>query len=216
MEWINFFNRIVLINLPTRDDRLIESIEQLSKYDIPFELVEAVPMEQGAEGLRATMLKLFEENIRNEVESMLVFEDDVLFLDGLQEGVHDTMNGAVSQLPADWRILYLGCQPSHGYPNFYSRNLLPVTGAFATHACAYSLQAMKDCYGLGMTAPIDNFIVDKIQPLGQCFQTYPFLATQRESYSDIGRQVFSWRPFLETRHEQKISEMKNLGKYHRP
>jgi len=210
MSWTSFFDRIFVVNLPTRNDRLLATMNELNKFNIPFSLVEAISHDKGAEGLKITMLKLFNECINAGYKNILVFEDDVEFV---SDKVNETMDLAVQQLPENYHILYLGCQPTHGYPRFYSDNLLPVTGAFATHACGYSLLAMKSLVALDMQAPIDNFIVRVLQPENKCYQTYPFLASQREGFSDIGKAEISWKPFLEVRHKQKIAEMKQKGRF---
>lgn len=210
MSWTSFFDKIVVINLPTRNDRLVATMGELDKHNIPFDLVEATSHENGAMGLQITMINLFKDCIEKGYKNILVFEDDVEFLN---EDVNGTMDKVVEQLPDNYHIIYLGCQPTHGYPRFYSDNLLPVTGAFATHACGYSLSAMKSLVALDMQPPIDNFIVRVLQPEGKCYQTYPFLATQREGFSDIGKAEISWKPFLEVRHKQKIAEMKQKGRF---
>jgi hypothetical protein len=202
-HWTDFFPRIVLLNLPERTDRLIEATEELNKQNIPFELVNAIKNEKGAEGLRDTMVKLFKECIENGTERLLVFEDDVEWLDF---DVAGTMDAVIQQLPDNFRLLYLGSQCSRGFTHYHSPNLLPVIGAFATHACAYSLKVMKECVGR-IGSPIDNWLCDEIQPLGDCYQTFPMLASQRDGFSSIGGQFFSWKPFLEQRFDQKIAEL---------
>jgi len=73
MSWTNFFTKIFVINLPERTDRLIEIAEQLYKWGIPYELINATKHENGAEGLRITVENIFREAIKNEWESVLIF-----------------------------------------------------------------------------------------------------------------------------------------------
>ena len=50
MSWVNKIDRIVLLNLNSREDRLLESAEQFEKYGIPYERVTAIQdKEQGAQ-----------------------------------------------------------------------------------------------------------------------------------------------------------------------
>ena len=59
MSWTNFFDGIYVLNLRHRTDRLLHITEEMEKYDIGFELVTSIENENGAEGLRQTVVKLF-------------------------------------------------------------------------------------------------------------------------------------------------------------
>lgn len=203
--WTAFFDEIYLINLDKREDRLLESAEQLYSHGIGFKRFSAVEHENGAIGLRDTMLKIFQEAIDNDYKNILVFEDDVDFVSDV---VESTMNEVVKQLPETYHLVYLGCQPTRGFTHFYKPNILPVQGAFATHAVGYSIQGIREILASNLQAPIDNHIVEHIQPMNQCYAVYPLLASQRAGYSDIGKADISWKPFIEGRYEQKIGEMK--------
>lgn len=203
--WTDFFDRIVVINLPKRLDRLLEVTEEMEKYGIDFELVDGITSELGgAEGLRLTVEKIFKESIEKGHRNILIFEDDTLFLCDPT----NTMELVVKELPENYDICYLSAQATCGFHYRQSASLLQLDGAFATHSWAVSLQAMKDILAIGMDAPIDNFLVRELQNRQRCYITYPILTTQREGYSNIGCAYISWRPFLEGRYDQKLAEMK--------
>lgn len=207
MQWVDFVDQIYLVNLPQRTDRLVASAEELERFGIPYKRWAAKYNEHhGAIGLRDSMIDLFRSALDLGYKNVLVFEDDVMFV---RSDVNEVMNKAIDQLPPDYRILFLGCQPTAGFTRFQSENLLPVTKAYATHAVMYSELAMRECVNLGLGYPIDNWIVDNIQPKGGCFVTYPLLATQRPDYSDIGRTHIDWSPFIVQRYNQKIQELKS-------
>jgi GR25 family glycosyltransferase involved in LPS biosynthesis len=206
MSWTNFFTKIFVINLPERTDRLIEIAEQLYKWDIPYELINATKHENGAEGLRITVENIFREAIKNEWESVLIFEDDAMFVDSCGNP-NDTMNEVVKQLPLTWDILYLGAQCTTGFKLRSSPNLLLVENAYATHAWAISLHGMKEILMAVLEAPIDNCIVNKIQCHGTTYITYPLLCTQRPGVSDIGNTFIDWQPFIEQRYYQKLGNL---------
>lgn len=198
--WYNFFDSIQVINLEKRIDRLVDFCVEMEKVNVPFKIKNAVEHDNGAEGLRLTMLEVFREAVRLNYDNILVFEDDAMWVND----VHDTMNKVVEQLPKDYMMCYLGCQPSRGYTHFHSPNLLPVIGAYATHAVAYSRRAINFILASSMYAPIDNFYVNHIQPAGGIFQVHPFLCTQRAGYSDIGKEDIDWNPYLLKQHEEKL------------
>lgn len=206
MSWTNFFTKIFVINLPERTDRLLEVAEELYKWNIPYELVNAIKHENGAEGLRLTVEKIFREAVENEWESVMIFEDDAMFVESCGNP-NITMNEVVKQLPPTWDILYLGAQCTTGFKLRKSPNLLLVENAFATHAWALSLHGMKEILMAGLDAPIDNCIVAKIQHHGNTYITYPLLCTQRPGVSDIGNTFINWQPFIETRYYQKLGEL---------
>jgi GR25 family glycosyltransferase involved in LPS biosynthesis len=208
MDWIKLIDRIVLLNLAHREDRLLQAAEVLETYNIPYNRVEAIyNQEHGATGLRDTMVKLFEEEIAKKTQHLLVFEDDVIFVEG-QDTFHQAMNNVMAQLPEQYHICYFGCQLTLTPTRFYSSNLIPVQKAYSTHAWLISYQGMKEILASDLKGPIDNHIVDFVQPLGHCYCTYPLLASQREGFSDIGKQVFDWNPYISTRYEQQINAMR--------
>lgn len=206
--WYDFFSRIYLISLPERTDRYIASIEEFEKYQIPIEYKKAIKRNNGAEGLLLTTLEILYEAVEKQYERILIFEDDIHFVND----PNITMPKVIEQLPKDWLILYLGCQltiPLHG---FTSPNLIPVIGGYATHAWAISKKGIELILSSSLDAPIDNHIVDHIQKkFNGCYCTYPLLATQRPDMSDIGRTFTDWRPFIDTRFEQRILELKSKG-----
>ena len=205
MEWVNKIGRIVVLNLSHRTDRLLFITEQFEKYSIPFGRVEAIyDIEQGARGLRDTMCKLFKEELEKGTEHLLVFEDDCLFVEGV-DTFHEAMNKVMEQLPENYHCIYLGGQLTSRITNFHSANLIPVTKYFATHSVIYSRDAMQQMRE-SMGFPIDNWMVDNLQTLGKCYATFPLLTSQIEGYSDIGKNRIDWNPFIVPRYEQKIGE----------
>lgn len=211
MNWIDFFDEILVINLGKREDRLLRITEHFEEYQIPFKRVEAIKHEKGAEGLLATMILIFQEALSKGYENILVFEDDAKIVVTKHE-LDDTMNKVVEQLPKDYIMCFLGCQPTKGFNSFYSPNLLPVQGAFATHAVMYSKKGIELILASNFSAPIDSHYVAAIQePYGNCYAINPFLCTQEEGYSDIGNAEINWNPFMQPRHERAIIELKQRG-----
>lgn len=205
MEWINKIGRIVCLNLLKRTDRLIDFTEQMEKYQIPFERINAVEDQgNGARGLRDTMVNLFKEEIGKETKSVLVFEDDAEFVQP-PNTFHHMMNKVVQQIPDSYHMVFLGGQPSGRIQGMYSQNLFKAYKYFATHSVIYSLQGMKEIISRGLGYPIDNSMVEEIQPLGQCYAVNPLLCSQKPGFSDIGKNFIDWRPFIDARYKQKLS-----------
>jgi len=205
MSWTNYFSKILVINLKKREDRLLEIYSEMERMYIPFELVTAIEHEKGAEGLRLTTEKIFEQGIKEGWENVLIFEDDCTFVVDKQT-LDYTMGQAIKQLPDMWHLFYLSGQVSCGFERRIGSHLLGLHGCFATHSYAVSLQGMKEIMEIGLKAPIDNFIVDTIQKMGGTVITQPILTTQREGFSNIGQAEINWSPFILDRYNQKIIE----------
>lgn len=214
MNWKEYIDEVYLINLEKRIDRYVDFVQMAEPYDFKFTRVNAIERpNEGALGLRDTMAKLFTEALDKGCQNILVFEDDALII---EPSFNSVMDDIIYQLPSDYRMILLGCQPSRGFTGFYSHNLLPVEGAFSTHAVMYSRKVMEEIMSRYFDAPIDNWFVSAIQPMGGVYATEPFLVTQRPSFSDIGMADINWGVFLETRHQQKMMELQEKGKYNRP
>jgi hypothetical protein len=205
MEWISKIDRIVCLNLLKRTDRLISFTEMMEEYEIPFERYSAIEDEKGAEGLKRTMIELFSDCIEKKLEYVLVFEDDAVFVPQKQI-VHETMDKAMSNLPGNMNMLFLGCQLTGRISHFHSPNILQASKMFSTHAVLYTLKGMKEVLASGIYAPIDNYYVEKIENWGGSYCTYPLLCSQRAGFSDIGKSEISWDVFITPRFNQKVNE----------
>lgn len=205
MNWISKIDEIVVLNLPEREDRLIQFTAMMEEYKIPFRRIEAIKKDNGAEGLRDSMVKLFTEALSKRHKNILVFEDDCLFVEEV-ETFHDTMNKAIDNLPELWVMCFLGCQVTGKFIHRHHPNILSASKVFSTHAVLYSERGMKECLSQGFSYPIDNYYVDKIEPLRASYVVWPLLATQREGYSDICKNDISWIPFINGSYNQKYAE----------
>lgn len=206
MSWKAFIDKVYLVNLAHREDRLLESAKLFEEYEIPYTVFPAIKDEQGARGLRDTMLALFDEVLANKYENILVLEDDFKMIED-KITFHDVLDKAIKQLPENYHLLYLGGQPTVGYDHWHSDNLLPAIKYFATQSVIYSKQGIKEILALGLDFPIDNSIVDNLQPMGRCYAIHPILCSQRDGFSDIGGQPMNWDVFITPRHNQKVAEI---------
>lgn len=172
----------ILINLKRRPDRLAESLEELSNNSIRAFVWTAIDKENGEEGLRLTMLKFFDTMIsQHKINNVLVLEDDIKFLNA------GLLQDCLNQLPHDYDLFHLG-------PNLLapaeqvSKNLLKLSAAYSTHGVVYSRQGMKEILKhLPGEKGFDQIINNKIISRGKSYCSYPMIATQRDSKSDIAK-----------------------------
>lgn len=205
--WTDYFQRIVVLNLPHRKDRLERTTEIMNEYGIEFEVFQAIEYEPGFMGLVMTMQKLFNECLLQGVERLLIFEDDVEFCHQ-PEVINDTMDKCVEGLKGlDWNIFYLGLQHVRPFRTFITPNILPVNCGYSTHAAAYSKHVMQFVTERVIHQPIDNFFVQHYQEKNSCFCAYPLLATQRPGYSDIGKSHCDWNVYIDGKYHESLQRI---------
>ncbi len=201
--WCDFFNKTFLINLPERRDRYWISTWELTRYNIPYEVIRATKNQDGREGLYQTMRQMFERSVQAGYKRILVFEDDVR----LVTDPGPVMEKVIPQLPDNWDLLYLGCNLATRPTKFYSPNLLPVTRALSTHAVGYSRACMERILSLPKLLPIDNLFCQTIQAAGKSFCVCPFLVSQYAGYSDIEKRDTDWSNVLDKRFAEQVSPL---------
>ena len=167
--------KAICVNLKEREDRWLE----FTKQSFPFEVerFEAIKDSIGWYGCRCSYLEVMKK-----VEGLtLILEDDAMLLKDWE-----FISGIFPQLPDDWDMLYFGATLNEPLKR-YSENLYRITEGWTTHAILYNGRKVPD-YILSHAddiRKIDVFIANRVQPIFNCFITYPMTITQRPSYSDI-------------------------------
>lgn len=193
------FDKIFLVNLDKRTDRLDKSMNMLEKYNLGdklkrFSAIEAPKsvkekkdnkgriIKRGAVGLVLSLVEIIKESKLNDYESILVLEDDFIFKN------EDFSKSVSSQLNSiEWDVFYLGAN-LHYKLNPKSDNLFEIKGGYATHAVAYNksfYDFFLENFNEGKIGIIDVWLSEFAQEKLNCYCSWPILATQRESYSDI-------------------------------
>lgn len=145
MNLLDYFDRVVYINLKRRADRRRAFIRRLKTCRWPFrepERFEAiygdtvgVPPEftqgGGAYGCRSSHLTILQRALMDEVGSVLVLEDDADFPANFDEVAGDFL----SRVPGDWEGIMLGGQ-HHAPPSQVKDGVVRVQFAQRTHAYA--------------------------------------------------------------------------------
>ena len=205
MKLNEYFDKIFVVNLNRRKDRLDSFDSQSKKNNFIYERYEAFDVSEipypynicdktlnhtnvplGAVGCYISHFMILEKSIELGYEKILIFEDDVILTDNFEEKIMDIMD----RIDKNWDFLYLGCTlPS------ISENLggyAKVYGCLTTHSYALSRGAIKFLYDAlcenFFTEPIDVVYSKHIMNMNS-FLTIPYLTYQMESFSDISKNV---------------------------
>lgn len=182
-NWLKNLSAVYVLSLPERtEDRLLPLKKEFKEHGI-FPLVWcAAKRENGAEGLKETFRQLFSFWKYSIHRPLMICEDDCVFLQPLDK----IMDKVFEQLPTDFDLLHLGANLLMP-PTRYSETLLSIKAAYAAHCVIYSPSAVKKILPLleEKPEPFDVILAKYIHPQGKSYCTYPMLATQRATKSDI-------------------------------
>lgn len=155
-------------------DRLGSAMREVSKLGYDPIAYYAIKDENPKHSFNKSMMKIMSEH-----EGVLpLFEDDVV----IKEYAH--YESALSQLPSDWELCYLGANIIGEYSR-YSDNLFSVNGCWTTHAVLYN-NPKKLCESYNdHTNMFDDWLLRNIQPRLKTFIISPMMAWQKPHYSPL-------------------------------
>lgn len=196
-----------LINLAKRPDRLKIATNILNQHGISAELCEAIEIDNGADGIRQTMIGLFDHILNNtNHEHVLVLEDDVSFtLPDFWGAVYNSFK----ELPADYDLLFLG---ANVYKPLlpHSKHLYKLTGAVANHAMIYprkTIIELLDLYTNNPKGVTDSLMDTHIVSRGNSYVSNPLIAIQRPDFSNIENRHMDYTRYIQYRYEQAVRKL---------
>tara|TARA_R110002096_G_scaffold82501_1_gene192008 strand:+ start:234 stop:875 length:642 start_codon:yes stop_codon:yes gene_type:complete len=193
MKAINdLIDKVYLINLATRPDRLQRVKERLECLDIKYERLEAIDgktiephhhLKPGEVGCNMSHVSALRDAKRNNYGSILILEDDVVF----KEDILERFNEGYKRVPDDWEIIFLGGDHIRP-PTKISEHIVKCNFTFNTHAYIIRDVAYEKLLAKAkrMSAQIDT-VYARMQILGKvkAYGFYPWLANQEDGYSDV-------------------------------
>lgn len=185
MKINDYFDKVVVINLDRRTDRMKRLDPQMKELGIEYERFSAVdakeidvlPMVAGTMSHVAVWKKYVGQKV-------LVLEDDALFC----EDFNEKFNEAIEALPADWSLLYLGALVAQHTGKVKPVNDQWVEQIVSTGAQAYCIKPEFMEYFISKIDGYEWYIdiglrMEAIEH--KCYITQPNLVTQFPSYSDL-------------------------------
>lgn len=190
----NFFNKILFLNQAERTDRLSDCLNELNRVGLKADPFYSIQAEQPFQSFCLSQKALLKEFLLTDSKTFLALEDDVVFKN------LSHLPDALSELPEDWDIVYLGANVTEERPERYSKHLRKVRSAWTTHAVGYSRKAVEyivenykydenDHNTMGM---YDDWLSREFLPKHNCFIVAPMVAWQRPVFSNLWDKQVSY------------------------
>lgn len=199
-----YFDKIYLINLDRRNDRMKECANDIKNNNIVLERFPAVegrnlnladygitnPNHNKSDlGCLLSHRNLMIEVKKTNYKTILVLEDDFELCENFAERFEECM----SQLPDDWQWLYFG--GSHfEEPIKVTDNIYRVNKTLTSHAYAFKIEIADEIQNV-LESNIENSVdtnMTFIQKKLNTYVTIPHLIYQRDGYSDIQNKNVSY------------------------
>lgn len=183
MKINDYFDKVVVINLDKRVDRLEKITKQLDDLDITFERFSAIdgtgknPMLAN----RDSHLQVWRDNLGKKI---LILEDDAYFVDDFQE----RFDQVIQTLPDNWDVFYLGALLDKMTGKVIKVNNDWYRQIVSTGSQAYSVHPDIMQYCIDRLEIYDGYIDVGLRILAEDMNAYitqPNLVTQYPSYSDL-------------------------------
>lgn len=184
MKVNEYFDRVIVINLDRRPDRMEILSPQLNELGIQYERFSAIDgKERGISPVLAGKLSHVEVLKGQNGQKVLILEDDAHFVDGFNEKFSRVME----TLPWDWDIFYFGVLLGttgklERFNNHWHKQIV------STGTQAYCVNPNKVDYFIEKQLEWDGFVDVCYRVLAaetNAYITQPNLVTQFPSYSDL-------------------------------
>jgi GR25 family glycosyltransferase involved in LPS biosynthesis len=185
MKINEYFDRVVVINLDRRPDRMEILGPQLDELGIQYERFSAIDgKERGISPVLAGKLSHVEVLKGQNGQKVLILEDDANFVDDFNEKFSEVMQ----TLPEDWDIFYLGALVDKHTGKLERVNDHWHRQVVSTGTQAYCVNPSKVNYFIEKQLEWDGFVDVCYRVLASetnAYITQPNLVTQFPSYSDL-------------------------------
>ncbi|MBD0256660.1 MAG: glycosyltransferase family 25 protein [Cytophagales bacterium] len=193
----------MLINLDRRPDRLESVSQRCRAIGLEFERfpacdgklenisilsAEATGQQEeywnlAAAGLNVTLRRIFEQAKQQQLRSILILEDDVVF----HPRINQVLARWMKDIPPDWETIFFGA--SHVKPfTPLTNSVVQLNGSLCTHCHAVKhtvFDLMLELLHNTLRDPLDVLYATHVHTRGKSYGFSPNLAYQAADYSDI-------------------------------
>ena len=181
----DFFDKVIVINLDRRTDRMEKLAPQLEKLDIQYKRFSAVDakkldIDPVVAGLRSH-LQVMKQIVGQRV---LILEDDAQFVEDFNEKFEKVMQ----TLPEDWDIFYLGALVPKDVGLIRMVNRHWGIQVLTTGSQAYCINPSRLEYFISKLEDYNSYIDIGLRDFAKDLKAYitqPNLVVQFPSYSDL-------------------------------
>lgn len=185
MKVNDFFDKVIVINLDRRTDRMDKLAPQLEKLDIQYERFSAVdgkkldidPIVAGLQSHLQIMKQIAGQRV-------LILEDDAQFVEDFNEKFEKVMQ----TLPEDWDIFYLGALVPKDVGLIRMVNRHWGIQVLTTGTQAYCINPSRLEYFINKLEDYNSYIDIGLRDFAKGLKAYitqPNLVVQFPSYSDL-------------------------------
>ena len=217
MRLNDYFDKIFIINLERRPDRLESVIRNSKFYEFEFELFYAIDGKSinkdslinderieiknsdfyneinsyflGQLGCILSHLSILKYCKENNIKSVLILEDDVEFA----ENFNDKFTKFTEVFDKEWDMIYFSgslINTSDVYETYHKLNSCHTTHSYAVNSTVYD-HIIDKLETYKFSKPVD-VIYSEIQSSMKSWITMPFLTYQSTSFSDIQEKVVDY------------------------
>lgn len=208
MKIDEYFDKVYVLNLNRRKDRLKTSTKKLEYCEIEFERFAAIDgsvlqnVWETFSSKKHTLanpnylacaishLSIYRDALDNGYSKILIVEDDV----SIRKNANDEFSNIIDNLP-DWELLYLGFIPltdnrmqwTYREFNVVSKNIAQSKNFWGLYGYGISSELMQEVlerYNKDFSMELDRFFVKEIQPRGKSYGIIPQIFAAEDGYSD--------------------------------
>ena len=182
----DIFDRIVVINLDSRPDRMESFDKQAKKYGIEYQRFSAVPANPPklppTWACKESHKSVIKQAVEDNVKRLFVFEDDALFVEDFNTKLADLHK----ELPEDWDMFYLGAWHLK-YEN-YKEGLVKMKDSYSAHAYGINAHYLDDAFSVVYKPKAIDIALASKHPFIKAYCAKPALVGQISGYSDIEKK----------------------------
>ena len=185
MKVNDFFDKVIVINLDRRTDRMDKLVPQLEKLDIQYEKFSAVDGKQlGVDPIVAGLQSHLQVMKQITGQRVLILEDDAQFV----EDFNEKFEKVIQTLPEDWDIFYLGALVPKDVGLVRMVNRHWGIQVLTTGSQAYCINPSRLEYFINKLEDYNYYIDVGLRDFAKDLKAYitqPNLVVQFPSYSDL-------------------------------